>query len=184
MKEIFERIASDTTQKKQVVSLAKKLVKKFSVKSGSDLEKLKDLCYWLYVQDQKDKSILVCEIVDQVSFENDFNIWTWIESIIALHIRIMREQNDIEKVEIYRTKLMTSYKEDPKLLSEILNGSGLYDDEIKSDENDGDEKGANTWRFLQLNQLCLMRELGGSSTYPIDKIDREIERLITLLKNL
>jgi len=181
MENLFETIVSDVTQNKKVISLAKKLALKCSLKSGKDLENLKDLCFWLYIYDRKEKARLACEIADNVPFENDFNIWTWVEVITALHIRILREQNKIDKIEAYRPRLMISYEGEAKLLCRILNGSLLYDDKIKVYEDEGDEKRANAWRFLQVGQLCIMRELGGSETYPIETLDKEIERLKSIL---
>jgi len=181
MGNMFEQIMSDTAQNKKVISLAKKLGKKFSLKSGKDLENLTHLCYWLYVYGQPEKSALCCGIVDQIPFTNNFDIWTWVESIIALKMRILREQGENDKVEEYRPKLLISYEGEDKTLREILNGSLLYDENIKSNADDGDEKGANAWRFLQIVQLCIMRELGGSKKYPIEKLDKEIDRLKTIL---
>ena len=181
MENIFETIVSDKTQKKKVISFAKKLAKKYSLKSEKDLENLTNLCYWLYIYDQKDKARSICEIVDDVPFKNDFNIWTWVEVITALLMRILREQGDIEKIGEYRQRLTKSYEEDAELLHEVLNGSLLFNQKIKDCTDEGDLKGADAWNFLQVSQLCLMRELGGNETYPIETLDKEIDRLKAVL---
>ena len=181
MENMLEQIMSDTNQEKKVISLAKKIAKKFSLKSGKDLENLTHLCYWLYIYGQAEKSISLCKIVDQVPFVNNFDIWTWIEAITALQIRIFREQNDNDKIEEYRQRLIIGYEGEEETLRVIVNGSLLYDENIKSDTDEGDEKGANAWRFLQIVQLCIMRELGGSEIYPIEALDKEIDRLKNIL---
>jgi hypothetical protein len=94
--------------------------------------------------------------LDSIPFDSEhpnFDIWTWVQSITALHMRILREQNQLDKVEEYRPRLTVQYEGEAKLLRRILNGSLLYIGKIKAYESEGDEKSANTWRFLQVNKL-------------------------------
>ena len=178
---LIEQIALDKTQNKKIISLANKLVKQLRMTSKNDLENLTNLCYWLYIYDQKDRTVSLCKIVDRIPFENDYDIWTWVEITTMLHMRILREQNKIEEIEKYIPRIMQSYEGKEKLLRRLQNGSLLCDDRIKFFEEKNDEKGANAWRFSQIRALCKVRELGGSETYPIEIVDKEIDRLKTIL---
>jgi hypothetical protein len=181
--EIFEKIASDLSQKKNVITLSKGLLKNFSLNSKNDLESLKNLAFWLYIYNKKEDSIEICSIVKDYEFNNNFDLWTWIEYITALYSRLLREFNDIESSKIYSDKILQTYANDKKLLNRLLSGKGLYDEKIQLYEAENDIKNANIWRFLQFNKLCLIRELGGSDILPIDILEHKMMEIKNILCN-
>ena len=65
--ELLESIQMGHKEKK-VLSLSKKLVNKCSFNSGSDVENLCHLAYWLYVYGCEDEALKLCEITHEVEF--------------------------------------------------------------------------------------------------------------------
>lgn len=182
MEKVFEQIISDTTQKKRVISLSKKLAKKCSLKSNEDLENLKNLAYWLYIYNKTDDSFQVCSILQNIDIPEERDLYTWLRLVFALNSRLLRERGDEEESKKYIEKIESMIKS--KVLKRILNGELLYDSKIKEWVEKGDEDSANNWRFLQIGMLCLIRELGGSETYPIEILDNEIGSLKAILSGV
>ena len=94
--QLLEEIMSDC-DKKQVIRYCKKLQKKCSYKSGSDMDNLCSLAYWLYIYDEKDFALKVCKQTNDKTFFWDFSVWYYIFSVWGLQIRILKEKNDYEK---------------------------------------------------------------------------------------
>jgi len=57
--ELFESIQNNHKEKK-IISLSKKLTKKCSFDSGSDIDNLCRLAYWLFVYGYENEAISVC----------------------------------------------------------------------------------------------------------------------------
>ena len=184
LKKIIEQIALDKTQNEKVISLANKLAKHLNPKSEDYMETLEKLCYWLYIYDQKDNVTSLCKTVDAMSFVREYGILTRVASITMLYMRILREQNKAEEIEAYIPRIMQYYDHRDRLLRNIRKGYRLFgEDRIIDHEYHNDEEGANALRFREVIELCRVREFGGSEVYPVEKADKEIDRLKTILAN-
>ena len=182
LEKIIEQIALDKTQNEKVISLANKLAKHLNPKSEDYMETLEKLCYWLYIYDQKDNVASLCKTVDAMSFVREYGILTRVASITMLYMRILREQNKIEEIEVYIPRIMQYYDHRDRLLRNIRKGCRLHGEyRIIDREYHNDEEVANEFRFREVIELCRVRELGGSEAYPVEKVDKEIDRLKTIL---
>ena len=99
-KAIFERI-KEKCQKKKVISLCNRLSKKCSFKSGKDIENLCHLAYWLYVYDEKELAMNCIALTQDIPFDMNYNVWTFIHAMWGLKMRLLREQgqaDDAQKI--------------------------------------------------------------------------------------
>lgn len=74
MQEIIENIMN-TIDKKKVQSLCKKILKKCSFKSKNDLNNVSDLSTWLYIYGYYEDAIKVCDILQDIEFSENYDIW-------------------------------------------------------------------------------------------------------------
>ena len=96
--ELFKSIQVNHKEK-QIISLCKKVLKKCSFNSGTDIENLCRLAYWLFVYGYVDEALSVCEITHDVEFPGKgvWNVWDFIMYMWGLEVHIYQRQNNIEK---------------------------------------------------------------------------------------
>lgn len=75
-----------------IIRPCKKLIQKCSCKSVSDTARLCSLAYWLYIYQEKELALQICESTHGVEFPFEFSLWnSGIQNIYGLEIRIARE---------------------------------------------------------------------------------------------
>ena len=72
----------EKSDKKKVQSLCKKILKKCSFNSQSDLYNIVDLAYWLYIYGETDDSIQVCDLLKDLEFTGNYNLWSAAEDTL------------------------------------------------------------------------------------------------------
>lgn len=161
--EIFERVAEECSKKK-VINLCCKLIKKCSIKSGSDMERLCHLAYWLYVYDLPTLSRQCIIPTHEIPFDQNYNVWDFIHAMWGLEIRILKEQNQLEEAKKIMSTINTHFlmptkfeptTEEREKMEAKRRSRFTYEDTIKKDViNDclskNDIKKANDWRFIAL----------------------------------
>ncbi len=188
--QVFEQIMEEC-QKKKVVSLCKKLIKKCSIKSGADMENVCHLAYWLYVYDLPELSMKCIEPTHDISFSQNYNVWDFIYKMWGLEIRILREQNEQEKISSIVDTMNSQYlmptKFDPTVeereKKETQRRARVnYEDVIRKEQIDkylqeGNLSWANDWRFIALLGMIGETETG---LYPLlNESKMQIEEKIT-----
>ena len=192
MKNIFEEIIENCKHKK-AQSLSKALNKKFSLKSGKDIEKLCYLAYWLFILEKIELSKKCINLTHALEFNQNYDIWTFIYSMWGLEIRILKQEGNNKRIkeiidEINKQTLMpTKYetveeiKISEKKRRENMNFNEIsYEKKIQDSLKDDDINGANEWRFIALLELIGETETG---FYPNlnknkDKIEKTIKKYI------
>jgi hypothetical protein len=187
---LFEEIRTNATHK-QVQSLCKKLEKKLSFKSGGDAENLCHLTYWLYILGNKEYAKKCIALTQDVPFDRNFNVWSFIHPMWGLEIKLLREEGKTKEADaiakIIDQQFLTpskQFNETPEQMekaeakrrnrSEL--GTVSNQEEIERALNDGDNKSANRWRFTALLGLIGYTETG---LYPHLNADKEkIEQVI------
>jgi hypothetical protein len=85
---VFAAVASHMSGQPKVARLATSLAKNFKSTASDALERAKNLAYLLYVHEQPALSLLVCQLLNDIAFKNNYNLWTWVELTLALEWKL------------------------------------------------------------------------------------------------
>ncbi len=173
-------IAADERVPKKVREMADNLKKTYKAGSIASLHKTCNLAYWLYLYDEKE----YCEEILSEFYHADPGSGeqnTYLFPIFILYARMEREAGEEAAATKYTIKVKDSYT--PKSLKRILNGSMLLNADIKYYLERNEEEKAKSTMFSQFMRLCLIRELGGSETYPVDVVEAEMMKIKDTLTN-
>jgi len=191
MKNLFEEIIENCNHKK-VESLCKSLSKKFSVKAGKDMEKLCHLTYWLYILGKNELVKKCINITHEITFDQNFNVWTFIHLINGLEIRILRQdgKNNLadEIIDKMDNQLKMPIKNIPetvekaeirenKLRERIVVENESNEKEIENSLKNNDIKTANEYRFIGI-----MRLMGKLETGFYRNINKEREKVEIIIE--
>ena len=166
------------------VKKVKQIKKKYSFKSKDTMFSIRQLCALLYIVDQEELALQVANLIDKLEYTGNMLIWMNVYGVLAVESLIYAKRGENEKVKICRKTMeevcLYSGDEDEqsvnmKVFKRIMNGEGLYFEEIKRAQDSGDLKSEISWRHAQFEKLLYMRAMGGSEAYPIEKLDPMIE---------
>ncbi len=161
---VLQEIEKLNIKEKKVLSYLKKCLKKLSFKSSADLWNLSCLAGWLYVYGYDDLALQVCQIIDELEFKGNFDLWTPIEALLLLETRIYREQGQGDRVELVTAKILDPMRPHEEAFKRRLSFDWLSDKSIARYLKDNDTKTANQIRFSDLDKLMFIRELGNGKT--------------------
>lgn len=127
LEKVLEQYGRETSQQiyNTIVKPCRRLVQKCSFKSLSDMSRLCSLAYWLYIYDQKELALEICEHTHGADFA--FEDWmNGYPELYGLEIRIAREllgENRKEKIppnllEFYLSKRVEKELKFPEVLRE------------------------------------------------------------------
>ncbi|GAA1337509.1 DUF6707 family protein [Arthrobacter roseus] len=177
-----------------VQELAARLGKGLNIKSGSNLQDVRDLAHVLFVELlDTDNALMVTSLVTGQDFDGNFARWKWIESCLAMAAYITYENGDFTASEEFTTRLRTidDVETDPlkaKVAATVrqrqLNEPHLYDREIQRASAAGDDVTEKEWRVLRLYTLMYLRTHGGSETLTPQEIDRRINNELIAIRGI
>ena len=182
--EILSAAAAAHPENAAVQEITSRLERGLNVKSGSNLQDVRDLAHLLFVDlGDADNALKVCNIITGLPFDGNFGRWNWIQGTLALAAHITHEAGDDESAAAYSqaVRAADASETDPlkaklaaELLQRQLNEPNLYDREIHRAAEAGNADSEREWRILRLNSLLYLRAHGGSQTLS----DAELERRI------
>lgn len=141
-----------------------KILKKLSFKSCNDLENVSDLMILLYIFDMYDEAKLVGDIVNEVTFNGDYDLWTQIRFIRYIKARILKELGEFEQIE-QLLKDITSLL-NPSLYENQAAFLDYYDENIEGLEKLGFKSAVRDWKLLKLKVMIMYYEI---ENFPLDK---------------
>lgn len=168
---VLQEIDSQNLPQKKITLPLNRCLKKLSFKAANDLSSLFELAEWLYIYDYTDFALRVCQLVNDQTFKNNFNIWSPIEQLLILESRILRESGQIELSRHILNKVLEVMAPHEDATKRRLSFNWLNDDKISH----FDPKHANVWRFIDLSSLFFIRELG-EGQLDIDNISIDINK--------
>ncbi len=177
-----------------VQELAARLGKGLNIKSGSNLQDVRDLAQLLFVDlVDTDNALKVTELVTQQEFDGNFGRWKWIESCLAIAAYITAENGDTTTSEELAARLRSvdDAETDPlraKMAATVrqrqMNEPHLYDREILKASETADDASEKEWRQLRLNTLLYLWTHGGSETLSAQELDRQINNELIAIRGL
>jgi hypothetical protein len=190
-RQVLATVASQVTDYPKTARLANALAKNFKSTVVDSLERTKNLAYQLYVQDRPDLCLQVCQLLNDLIFTNNYNIWTWVELTLALEWKLRIQAGELLQAQQCAAILRSTYElGDPvaqaqgaKNLAWRVNGGLLYDAQIAQAAQWGDTTAETSYRHLQLGALLCIQALGGSAALPIPELEHQLAFQLAKLRN-
>ncbi len=181
MKELIENI-SDTIEKKKVRSLCNKILKKCSFKSENDLRNISALATWLYIYGYYDEMIEVCDLLKDMTFTGDYNLWFNSDMVMCLKSRVFRERGAIKESQALIEKI--NEHRHPELYANLVDSyERNMDINIAEELKNRPRSLADRWRFSKLQFAIRFREAG---KFPIsdERFENDIAELVSILRQV
>ena len=176
MEETIKRIEASIDRKK-VQSLCKKILKKCSFRSTSDLSNITELASWLYVYGYNDEAIAVCDLLKDLEFTGNYSLWDKADYTMCLKARILREQGQLTESKELTDKV--NKHRHPELYGNSVN---WYRDTLNKNINS--DSGINTktgWLLTKFMYAVRYKE-AGRHPIPDEEFEKDISELIDVLK--
>lgn len=145
---------------------------------------------WLYVYGYEKHALRATQIIDELEFKGNFNIWTPVEKILLLQARIYREQGKNSEARKNINKVLQPMLPHEEAFKRRLSFNWLNDKGVERYLKDGDVKTANEMRFADLGDLFFIHELGEGQTdidgkkVDIAKAEERIAAYIQILREV
>jgi hypothetical protein len=190
-RQVLPTVASQVTDYPKTARLANALANNFKSTVVDSLERTKNLAYQLYVQDRSDLCLQVCQLLNDLIFTHNYNIWTWVALTLALEWKLQTQAGELIQAQRCAAILRSTYElSDPvaqaqgaKNLAWRINGGLRYDDQIAQAVQRGDTTAEKSYRQLQLGALLCIQALGGSATLPLPELERQLVFQLAKLRN-
>lgn len=180
MEDIIKNILETVSQKK-VKSLCTKILKKFSFSSERDLKNIADLATWLYIYEYYDEMLKVCDLLANMTFEDDYNIWAYPDLCMCLKSRVYKEKGLIkESQDIVKT---INEHRHPELYINVANEFEMMDFSISEELKNRPESLAAISRFGKLKFDITYKE-AGKFPVPDEVFEEDIKNLISILRQV
>lgn len=195
---LFEDIMMEHDEK-EIMRLCKKLNRSCSFTKNSDMATLCELVYWLYVFNDKENALKVCEYTNiDIPITINYNIWDFILFIWGLEAHIYDEYGrmDDKNFRISQIKKVRStpknkdeteesaWKFSQKIMNRVSFESACMIKNIEQDSVKDDIKKGNKYRLLALYNMI---GYGVTGFYPDleknkDKLNSKINEYIMCLR--
>jgi hypothetical protein len=190
---IFQNIAESITNK-QLQRTALSLAKGYKPTVAAKLETAMHFTIDLYFDGSENEALQVCELMAQIQYNGNYNIWTWVEATLLLKSWIHKKSNSIEKLNetIKRVDETSEIKTNNELADTIkkrvklrnLAGNLICYKEIEEAMSNGDKATEMAYRKIQYTRLLYIYFLGGSTEFSTERAFAEIENNEQIIKNL
>lgn len=137
------------------------------------------LAYWSFVFGRSDDALQVCEFLSPFEFSGDYNLWTWIERSLALHSRLLCASGKQQEAAVCVARIRN-----PGFVESRLEGSLLDRRNLDAVIFDGAKTLERGYRMVLLGELCLLVELGGSESLPVQKLKGMFQENLSRLQEL
>ncbi|WP_046215999.1 DUF6707 family protein [Paenibacillus wulumuqiensis] len=147
-----------------------------------ELETCVRLGWLLYVTGEPEAAGQLIEPLTAVSFENNYDHWTWIEYALVLQVQLSAGAADEEKVrqhaisaveQAVQTGEESIVQVKQKVHGRFLRGETLHPENIEKAVQDKDDIREANYRLIHLMELSKLAVLGGSAEYPAEQAARE-----------
>jgi hypothetical protein len=148
---------------------------------GQALRDASLLACWCHVFRRDDEAMQVCAFLATFRFGGNYDLWTWIEGALALHSRLLRARGRHAEAGECVERILTA-----GFVGRRLHGVGLegYVEGIRGAQERREKTTERDYRMLAARELCILVELGGSESLPVDVLERAFEKNLARLREL
>lgn len=182
--EIIETIASDGDNK-LIDDAINKLRQNFKRHDCCALHTCLRLVFMLYIEGQNESALSLTKLVEDITFDKDYNTWTPIEYLLILKSRMERENGDPTfqdklRNDINPTVLITGNKLQKEVKKTVfegrLRGDGIEDrhEDVLQAMKDHDRAYELESRFMYSLWLYYISEYGGSDEFTVERAEKLI----------
>jgi hypothetical protein len=192
---VIVEVARTHPKDMDIQRIAARLSKGLNIKSGSNLQDVRDLAHRLFVYaDDRDNALRVCQLITDVPFDGNFGRWKSIQGALAMSAFIHHEAGNAEESERLAKAMRAPDEVEEKdplrakmnaiVLQRQLNEPNLYDKEIHRAMAAADKAAERDWRVERLSVLTYLRTHGGSETLEPAELERRIANEIVAVRAL
>lgn len=189
---VLASVATSVHAYPRLVRLATSLAKRFKPTVAETLQRTADLAYWLYVHEQPKLCLRVCQLLNDLEFEQDYNRWTWVESSLALEWKLRVEAGQMEAAQVCVEMLQATHSIGNSFVQDInaaalkrrLSGALLRDVEIAQAELAGDSAGVTAYRLIELKEILFIQAQGGSANLSITELEQRFVAHLAKLRSI
>lgn len=157
-----------------------RLSKNFRWTRAQSLYDAMDLAALLLVFGREEEVLEICRALGEYQFTGSFNLWSAVEQALTLQARLLRQRGQGEEAEACCQRVREA-----GLATERLNGILLgRNDSLKEALRTGDKKWEQGARIKEVKELVLIRELGGSPTCTVAKLEQSLAENLARLQEL
>ena len=185
---IFKTI-SNTIESKKLKRRCLSLEKKFKPTRQSELYRVYELVTDLYFQNYKNEILQICNELEKIEFNGNFNIWSPIEAVLLLKCKILKDRNQEKELQdtLQKIKVVDFFEWDNELITKtnrkvkkrrIAERTLLNDDSIKQAVEDKDLEAELEARKSQFFELLFIYFLSDEELLDIEiEISKEVKRI-------
>jgi hypothetical protein len=188
---VLASVATSLQRYPRLMRLATSLAQRFKPTVAATLEHTQKLAYWLYVYEQPALCLQVCQLLNDLEFEQDYNRWTWVELTLVLEWKLQLEAGHLVAAQACVEALQATYavgdlsmqQINARALKNRLSGALLKDAEIAEAELFADKTTAMAYRLAQLGELLFIQCQEGFTELPLSELEQQITRQLIKLRD-
>lgn len=176
----------DLSGNKRLESLKKKIMKKMSVKSSSDLTNLMDLFYWLFIYDYEQELISLFPVGFSLKFTGNWNLWSPCEGISSLLYYLSDKAPEPEASKKEALEKIESAYETMDIPKERCDGLLLENrrENVELAILSNSKSSVRDALYLELLEFVEIYAFGGSEKYPLEQIEKRVSEIKDQLKGM
>lgn len=189
---ILNELSNENEKLKQAIN---NVQSKFVKTDKAILESLTRISFILYVENDLSNALLLTEKLSKISFNNDYDYWTWIEFAVALRAKISEIMSDDKRMNDSLRIISEALDYGEGLQKKIKNnvhnrfmaGEGVELDSLTTAKKNKNMHEEFNCRLIYLMKLIKLDVLGGSEEYSVEKarenIDNNVKRMLQLIQD-
>jgi hypothetical protein len=175
---------ADQERDKFLIRFKKRAAKNFKLTRAGSLENATHLAYWLFAFARDAEALEVCRFIGRYQFQGNFNLWSWVETALALESRLASQGGEEQESAECVRRMRAAGVVQRRLDGGLLDGPGGHLDCIRGATAAGDKSSVLGWSLRALMELCFLIELGGSTDWPVDRLEKEFQEVWSSLRVL
>ena len=176
---ILPEVFNFENETNKVLQSKKKSIRNFKFTTQASLIKVNGLIYLLFVFGRLDEAYEVCKFMSMAEFNGNYNLWSWVETTLALQARILRESGRLDEAKKVIEKIEKAGYSEGRLKGDLL-----CNEDIEGAIRDNDKSLEKDYRLIELQELCFIIEVGRYKLRNVDEFEEVFNQNLSELKKI